>query len=225
MSAGGGTRTHTLFRAPAPKAGMSASFITPAAWRSYPAMKSENLSAVLNMLTLCGQPSSSKRCNAWSGRAKRLCDRASNRYPRTTVRDMRATPAVAGRHIAGSSECGVEHVFTDIAPTPYCYLLGMYLGDGCISRAGRVWHLRITLDKKYPSIIARCRLAIDMLMPGQRAGIVKQSRLRRRVSLLQALDMPIPSARPRHEAHAAYRPRTMAAGSCRPRDGRVRHAA
>ena len=94
--------------------------------------------------------------------------------PRTTVRDMRATPAVAGRHIAGSSECGVEHVFTDIAPTPYCYLLGMYLGDGCISRAGRVWHLRITLDKKYPSIIARCRLAIDMLMPGQRAGIVNR---------------------------------------------------
>ena len=87
---------------------------------------------------------------------------------------MRATPAVAGRHIAGSSECGVEHVFTDIAPTPYCYLLGMYLGDGCISRAGRVWHLRITLDKKYPSIIARCRLAIDMLMPGQQAGIVNR---------------------------------------------------
>jgi hypothetical protein len=50
----------------------------------------------------------------------------------------------------------------------------MYLGDGCISRAGRVWHLRVTLDKKYPLLIARCREAIDMLMPGQRAGLVKR---------------------------------------------------
>ena len=30
ICAGGGTRTHTLSRAPAPKAGMSANFITPA---------------------------------------------------------------------------------------------------------------------------------------------------------------------------------------------------
>lgn len=32
IGAGGGTRTHTLSRAPAPKAGMYANFITPAAW-------------------------------------------------------------------------------------------------------------------------------------------------------------------------------------------------
>ena len=34
-----------------------------------------------------------------------------------------------------------------------------------------MWHLRITLDKKYPEIIARCRAAIDLLMPGQHASI------------------------------------------------------
>ena len=43
-----------------------------------------------------------------------------------------------------------------------------------IARAGRVWHLRITLDRKYPSIISRCRQAIDILMPGQRAGLVNR---------------------------------------------------
>ena len=53
----------------------------------------------------------------------------------------------------------------------YCYVLGLYLGDGCISRNRRVWRLRITLDAKYPAIIDRCRQAIDILMPRQRAGI------------------------------------------------------
>jgi hypothetical protein len=34
--------------------------------------------------------------------------------------------------------------------------------------------LRVTCDTKYPAIIARCRAAIDMLMPRQRAGIVRR---------------------------------------------------
>jgi len=38
----------------------------------------------------------------------------------------------------------------------------MYLGDGRISRSGRVWRLRIVLDAKYPGIIERCREAIDL---------------------------------------------------------------
>lgn len=48
----------------------------------------------------------------------------------------------------------------------------MYLGDGCISRDRRVWRLRIVLDKKYPVIVDRCRDAINMLMPGQRAAVL-----------------------------------------------------
>ena len=50
----------------------------------------------------------------------------------------------------------------------------MYLGDGCISRCRRVWHLRVTLDAKYPEIIDRCRTAIDALMPGQHAAVRPQ---------------------------------------------------
>jgi hypothetical protein len=56
---------------------------------------------------------------------------------------------------------------------PYAYLLGLYLGDGCISWHRRVWRLRIMLDTKYPSIIDRCRTAIDKLMTGQRANVMK----------------------------------------------------
>jgi hypothetical protein len=55
----------------------------------------------------------------------------------------------------------------------YCYLLGLYLGDGCISRNGRVWRLRIVLDTNYQAIIASCREAIDTLMPGQRAAVLQ----------------------------------------------------
>ena len=35
----------------------------------------------------------------------------------------------------------------------YAYLLGLYLGDGCISRRPRAYRLRIALDARYPSII------------------------------------------------------------------------
>jgi hypothetical protein len=38
-----------------------------------------------------------------------------------------------------------------------------------------VWRLRITLDSRYPKIIDRTRDAIEVLMPGQRAGTWRRS--------------------------------------------------
>jgi hypothetical protein len=62
------------------------------------------------------------------------------------------------------------HDFDGLRAGAYSSLLGLYLGDGCISQhARRVWHLRITLDKKYPAIIDRCCVAIDTLFPKQHA--------------------------------------------------------
>jgi hypothetical protein len=91
--------------------------------------------------------------------------------PRPTVRDWRRRPPprLRGRAL---TPCGVDHDFGAVPAAPYAYLLGMYLGDGHISRLRAVWRLRITCDTKYPYIIARCREAIDMLMPRQHAGIV-----------------------------------------------------
>ena len=44
----------------------------------------------------------------------------------------------------------------------YPYLFGLYLGDGMLTRAPRdVWRPRITLDTKYPGIVARARAAIS----------------------------------------------------------------
>lgn len=92
--------------------------------------------------------------------------------PRTTVRDWRRRPAIRSRDPDAS--CGVAHDFSQLPAEAYCYVLGLYLGDGCISRNSRAWRLRITCDKKYPAIIDRCRKAIDVLMPGQHAGIVER---------------------------------------------------
>ena len=46
----------------------------------------------------------------------------------------------------------------------------MYLGDGCLSRHARdVYHLRITLDAKYPKIVAECAEAMAAVS-GRRVG-------------------------------------------------------
>jgi hypothetical protein len=92
--------------------------------------------------------------------------------PRTTVRDWRRRPAIRSRELG--APCGIAHDFSQLLAAAYSYVLGMYLGDGSISRNRRVWRLRITLDKKYPAIIDRCRQAIEVLMPGQRTGIVQR---------------------------------------------------
>jgi hypothetical protein len=48
----------------------------------------------------------------------------------------------------------------------YAYLLGLYLGDGCLSQHHRgVFHLRITLDLRYPGIIDECAAAIAAMRP------------------------------------------------------------
>lgn len=44
----------------------------------------------------------------------------------------------------------------------YVYLLGLYLGDGCLSAQRKgVWRLRIIQDMRYPSLIGECMLAMS----------------------------------------------------------------
>lgn len=52
----------------------------------------------------------------------------------------------------------------------YAYLLGLYLGDGCLLRHPRdVYRLHITLDAKYPVIADECQAAMACAMPSSRA--------------------------------------------------------
>jgi hypothetical protein len=90
--------------------------------------------------------------------------------PRTTVRDWRRAefrPRSAERPRDGDPHI---HDFQGL-PRSYAYLLGLYLGDGFVARHRRgVYRLRITLDLRYPLIIAACQEAVAQVMPANRAS-------------------------------------------------------
>lgn len=60
-----------------------------------------------------------------------------------------------------------------LASGPYAYLLGLYLGDGCLSRVARdVYTLRIVLDAKYPGI-SECGSAAALVLPNKVGHLVR----------------------------------------------------
>jgi hypothetical protein len=85
--------------------------------------------------------------------------------PRTTVRDWRWNPPKRS-----PSACSVDHA-EPVPKNEYAYLLGMYLGDGCLSATHRpgVWALRIFTDARYPRIIDECCQAMEAVLPGKNA--------------------------------------------------------
>lgn len=94
--------------------------------------------------------------------------------PRSTVRDWiggHAARRAATAPVDLCSTCGgAAHAF-DRLGAPYAYLLGMYLGDGCISEhRRRVYRLRIFLDARYPGIVGSCEEAMQAVMPGNKVG-------------------------------------------------------
>jgi hypothetical protein len=92
--------------------------------------------------------------------------------PSRTVRDWlrgslphAADPTVCDR-------CLGQHDF-DALPAEYVYLLGLYLGDGCLSHHAReVYKLRIILDARYPEIVTSARDAAH-LVAGKAAAYVR----------------------------------------------------
>lgn len=58
----------------------------------------------------------------------------------------------------------------------YAYLLGLYLGDGCLTPAGDptkgVWRLRIMCDDAWPGLIEECAEAISTIRPDHKVSRV-----------------------------------------------------
>lgn len=104
-----------------------------------------------------------------AGRSDREIEQRTG-IPRRTISDWRR-----GRHqILPRSRkdhgCAQEHDFSALPPEQYSYLLGLYLGDGCITRGNRgVWCMRVTLDSSYPGIIEECCAPLEAVLPGKRA--------------------------------------------------------
>jgi hypothetical protein len=90
----------------------------------------------------------------------------STGIPRRTVQTWRTRPPARPRH-----DCSAQpHDWESLPARSYSYLLGLYLGDGCISRNRTVWALRITLDKQYPGIIESAVSAIDEVLGRRGTG-------------------------------------------------------
>ena len=97
--------------------------------------------------------------------------------PAGTVRNWRQgrLPNAAHRALAGIScpRCGEPHEALELEPMSYCYLLGMYLGDGWLWHQARTWSLRVALDNDYPGIIEECREAMRAVSPHNRARVYR----------------------------------------------------
>ncbi|WP_432747314.1 transcriptional regulator [Streptomyces sp. JH002] len=57
---------------------------------------------------------------------------------------------------------------SDLDHAAYAYLLGLYLGDGHITRSGRTYVLRIACGTAWPGLIRACERAITAIRPANR---------------------------------------------------------
>jgi len=96
--------------------------------------------------------------------------------PKTAARGLNAVEVCGG--------CGSDpHDFKRLPADTYAYLLGVYLGDGCLMPVGSSWSPRIALDEAYPGIIHSCCDAIEILRGGRRPKLRPDSRGQRCVRI------------------------------------------
>jgi hypothetical protein len=96
--------------------------------------------------------------------------------PRGTVRDWRHAATGRGRPSTRSfpletcPRCWRAAKPIRFTAADYAELLGLYLGDGCISEGARSDRLRVTLDTKYPNLIAELHALLGRCFPENRIG-------------------------------------------------------
>jgi hypothetical protein len=86
--------------------------------------------------------------------------------PRSTLREWLQAPERALPAGPSCERCGHDpHDFDALPGADYAYLFGLYLGDGCISsQRKRIYRLRISMDARYPGIIAECARAMRAVL-------------------------------------------------------------
>jgi hypothetical protein len=91
---------------------------------------------------------------------------------RATLHDWREHPekiSVSPR--ATCSRCADNPTLPE-PQADYAYLLGLYLGDGCISLAGprdkKVWKLRIMCADTWPGLLLECERAMSTVRPANK---------------------------------------------------------
>jgi hypothetical protein len=91
--------------------------------------------------------------------------------PRTTIRDWRR--ATDRPELLRCPRCWGRARPVEFGGGDYAELLGLYLGDGYICQAGRVHKLRLSLDAKYPGIIADARQLLARCFVSNSVGAVE----------------------------------------------------
>lgn len=92
--------------------------------------------------------------------------------PRGTVRDIRRPRYKRERDLHSCPCCWRSARPVRFTAEDYAELLGLYLGDGCISPGARTARLRITLDSKYRGIIDDARALLERCFPANSVGVV-----------------------------------------------------
>jgi hypothetical protein len=98
---------------------------------------------------------------------------------RATLRDWRDNPEKLA--LSKKRTCPrCSDVKATVEPQEnYAYLLGLYLGDGCISRQGPakkdVWKLRITCADAWPGLREECRQAMLTTRPDNSVTIIQRN--------------------------------------------------
>lgn len=96
--------------------------------------------------------------------------------PRSTLRQWVGLGRPATPRRTSCPRCDAT---AELDPAAYVYLLGLYLGDGCISRQPKgVWRLRIVQTSTYVAHIEECSIAMHAVLPNNvrvqpRAGCVE----------------------------------------------------
>jgi hypothetical protein len=85
--------------------------------------------------------------------------------PRSTVREWRTQ---AWPESSLCPRCWRRTKPIVIEPESFAELLGLYLGDGCISKVSRTYSLRLALDARYPTIAAEARMLMQRVFPANR---------------------------------------------------------
>ena len=87
--------------------------------------------------------------------------------PRRTICDWRQTP-----RLPRPTRAHTDFDFSKVPHESYAYVLGLYLGDGHITRCPRTWRLRISLDLRWKRLILMCADAMDRVFPRNRVLLV-----------------------------------------------------
>lgn len=147
--------------------------------------------------------------------------------PRSTVLNWRHGK-IPGNPDSDGGRCdrcgGREHPPDELPVAPYAYLLGQYLGDGCLFRVGKAgFALRISSDSAYPGIIRECCQAIEAVR-GRRPYVDRypDKRLSTITSYWRVVAVPVSSTRTRQEAEPHDRALPLAGSDCRGRPRPVR---